>query len=75
MISYRIETFDKSTGAYQWVEVVNSREEMITYCTAPWRRASTHVIYLITPHHLRAPIHAVFIEGRCVSPMFNDLYR
>ena len=75
MTSYRIETFDKVSGAYQGVEVLHSREEMIIFCTEPWRRESLHVVYALSPHALHVPIHAVFVDGRCVLPLLNDNYR
>ena len=73
-MKFRIETYCKHTGAYQGVEVVDSREELIIFCTEPWRRESVHVAYSITPG-LSLSHYGTFVAGRCVSPHLNDLHR
>jgi hypothetical protein len=78
MTSYRIETFCRHTGAYQATEVVHSKEALVTHCTTAWRRESVHVAYALAPHvftpSLGGNFVGVFVDGRCVSPLFNDLH-
>lgn len=75
MTTYSIETFDKRTGAYQAVATVKSREEMVEFCTAEWRRESVHVVQAIPDYGVGLPIVAVFINGLCVSPLFNSFHK
>jgi hypothetical protein len=78
MTSYRVETFCRHTGAYQHTKVVNSKREMIDHCTAQWRRESVHVVYALSPHIITPSMGGnfvgVFVGGRCVSPLLNDLH-
>jgi hypothetical protein len=74
MASYRIETSCAHTGDYQYTEVVHTKEAMVEYCTADWRRESVHVVYALQDG-IPPDMYAVFAAGRCVSPLLNDLYR
>lgn len=73
MTRFRIETFCKFTGAPQAVEVVDSKQEVIIFCTSPWRSDSSHVVYSLTPG-LPDSVYAIYVGGRCVSPRLNDMY-
>jgi len=71
MISYRIETSCARTGEYQHTEVVNTKAALVAHCTADWRRESVHVVYALQPG-IPPRMFAVYVAGRCVSPLFND---
>lgn len=74
MAGYRIESSCARTGAYQHTEVVADKQEMIGHCTAAWRRESVHVVYAL-PTYAPPGVCAVFVAGRCVSPLLNNLLR
>lgn len=66
MPRYRIETFCKFTGAPQGVEAVDSKQEVLIFCTEPWRSASGHVVYAVSERG--DEVCAVYVGGRCVTP-------
>jgi hypothetical protein len=71
--SYRIETSCSRTGVYQYTEVVHTKEALVAYCTAEWRRESTHVVSALQPG-IKPRMFAVFVAGVCIAPRLNDLY-
>jgi hypothetical protein len=74
VISYRIETSCAHNGAYQYTEVVHTKDALVEHCTAEWRNQSVHVVYALQVG-IPPRMFAVYVAGRCVSPLLNDLYR
>lgn len=72
MTSFRVESFNAETGELQHTAALFSKEALIEHCTTDWRRGSVHVVYMLHPG-IPPRMYAVFVDGRCVSPILNDL--
>lgn len=66
MTSFRIETFCATTGELQHVEVVFDPMEVLIFCTAPWRAASTHLVYMTTARGEK--LFRAYTGGRLITP-------
>ena len=69
MTSYRIETSCSRTGEAQHVEGTATEQEVHEFCTAAWRRASTHVVTALSGGFpARERVVAVYAGGRKIYP-------